>query len=129
MIVKNNGQFDFPENKRTRFIINTNLKKEIFQEIFIDELKIGYTKKIKIIIPKNNIKLGEMKFKIVLNIDGNNYGNPINLTLMVKSKKVEEFRKVYNLDGNEYNDDKLLIALQRHKFIMENAFASLFDDC
>ena len=129
LIVKNNGQFDFPENKRTKFIINTNLKKEIFQEIFIDELKVGCTKKIKIIIPKNNIKLGEMKFKIVLNIDGNNYGNPINLTLMFKSKKVEEFRKIFNLEENEYDEDKLLIALQRHKFIMENAFASLFDDC
>ena len=98
----------------------------IIKEIFIDELKIGDTKKIIIIIPRNKIKLGEMKFKLILNIDGINCGNPINLTLMVKSKKVEEFRKEFNLKENEYDDDRLLIALQKSKFNTAVAFASLF---
>jgi hypothetical protein len=29
---------------------------------------------------------------LILNIDGQNIGNPINLNLIFKSKKVEEFR-------------------------------------
>ena len=126
LIIKNNGKLDFPGNKRTKFIINSNKNKEIIKEIFIDELKIGDTKKIIIIIPRNKIKLGEMKFKLNLNIDGINCGNPINLTLMVKSKKVEEFRKEFNLKENEYDDDRLLIALQKFKFSTAEAFDSLF---
>ena len=69
-----------------------------------------------------------MKFKLILNIDGINCGNPINLTLMVKSKKVEEFRKEYNLLEEEYDEEKLFGKLQKYKFNKVNAFASLFDE-
>ena len=64
----------------------------------------------------------------MLNIDGNDYGSPICLTLLVKSKKVEEFRKEYNLLGEEYYEEKLFGLLQEHKFNKENAFASLFNE-
>ena len=65
---------------------------------------------------------------LILNIDGKNCGEPITLTIIIKSKKVEEFRKEFNLDEKEYDEHKLLIALQKKKKKKEAAFASLFDE-
>ena len=72
-------------------------------------------------------KLREMKFKLILNIDGNNYGDPIKLTLMIKSIKFEEFRKEFNYDKNKYDDAKLLALLQKYKFNKEVTFYNLFN--
>ena len=126
-IIKNIGQFDFPGNKRSKVIIYSFMEKEIIKEIIIDELKVGNKLNIIINIPRNKIKIGKIKFNLMLNIDGNDYGSPICLTLLVKSKKVEEFRKEYNLLEEEYDEEQLFGLLQEHKFNKENAFSSLFD--
>jgi hypothetical protein len=123
--IVNTSSIDFPENGKTKFIKEGN--KEKSAEFIIDKLKAGAKQIIAITIPKKNIKLGEKKMKFILNIDGKNYGEPITLTLITKSKKVEEFRKEFNLDENEYDEEKLLSVLQKHKFNNGEAFASLFD--
>ena len=126
--IKNIGHFDFPGNKRSKVIIYSYMKKEIIKEIIINELKVDNKLNIIINIPRNKIKIGKIKFNLMLNIDGNDYGSPICLTLLVKSKKVEEFRKEYNLLEEEYNEEKLFGKLQKYKFNKVNAFASLFDE-
>lgn len=126
--IKNIGHFDFPGNKRSKVIIYSYMKKEIIKEIIINELKVDNKLNIIINIPRNKIKIGKIKFNLMLNIDGNDYGSPICLTLLVKSKKVEEFRKEYNLLEEEYDEEKLFGKLQKYKFNKENAFASLFDE-
>ena len=127
-IIKNIGQLDFPSNKRSKIIIYSYMKKEIIKEIFIDGLKVGNKLNIIINIPRNKIKIGKIKFNLMLNIDGNDYGSPINLTLLVKSKKVEEFRKEYNLLEEEYDEEQLFGLLQKYKFHKEKTFASLFNE-
>ena len=126
--IKNIGHFDFPGNKRSKVIIYSYMKKEIIKEIIINELKVDNKLNIIINIPRNKIKIGKIKFNLMLNIDGNDYGSPICLTLLVKSKKVEEFRKEYNLLEEEYDEEKLFGKLQKYKFNKVNAFASLFDE-
>jgi hypothetical protein len=126
--IANTGSFDFPTNGKTKFIIESKNSKDKIPDVTISDLKAGQNKNVVIIIPKNHLKLGEKKLKLFLNIEGNNCGEPIIITLVVKSKKVEEFRKEFNLDEKEYDESKLLSALQKHNYKKENAFASLFDD-
>ncbi len=117
---------DFPENGKTKFIKENS--KEKHPEYIIDNLKAGKKANVIISIPKKNLKFGVKKLNLILNVDGKNCGEPITLTIIIKSRKVEEFRKEFNLDEKEYDENKLLSALQKHKFIKENAFASLFDE-
>jgi len=117
---------DFPENGKTKFIKENS--KEKHPEYIVDNLKAGNKANVIISIPKKNLKFGVKKLNLILNVDGKNCGEPITLTIIIKSRKVEEFRKEFNLDEKEYDENKLLSALQKHKFIKENAFASLFDE-
>ena len=124
--IVNTSSVDFPENGRTKFIkLNS---KEKPSEYIVENLKVGNKKNIVIKIPKKNLKFGVKRFNLILNIDGKNCGDPITLTIILKSKKGEEFRNEFNLDEKEYDEDKLLGILQKHKFKKEAAFTSLFDE-
>ena len=63
-----------------------------------------------------------------MNIDGKKIGQPIILSIHVKSKVVEEFRNDFNLSEKDYDDGKLLSLLQKYKFNKEEAFSSLFNN-
>ena len=93
---------------------------------FMGILKPGDSSNIIVFISKNKLALGENKIYLNLNIKGKNIGNQITLTINVKSKKVEEFRKEYNLDGESYSDNQLLYLLQKYNFDINKAFQAMF---
>ena len=72
-------------------------------------------------------KYGEKKIYLIFNIDGKNIGQPIILTINVKSKAVEKFRYDFNLSNKDYDDKKLLELLQRHNYQEDEAFSALFN--
>ena len=96
--ILNTCEFDFPGNGRTRLIADTNKSQIKLNDIIIENekgLKYGEKAKINITISNKNIQkinFGKNNICLILNIDGQNIGNPINLNLIFKSKKVEEFR-------------------------------------
>ena len=118
------SSIDFPDNGKTKFIkLNSKEKQPGY---IIGSLKPGNNKNIVFMIPKKNLKFGVQKLDLILNIDGKNWGEPISLTFIVKSKKVDEFRREFNLDEKEYDDNTILSALQKYNFKKEDAFSSLF---
>ena len=131
--ILNTCEFDFPGNGRTRLIADTNKSQIKLNDIIIENekgLKHGEKTKINITISNKNIQkinLGKNNICLILNIDGQNIGNPINLNLIFKSKKVEEFRDEFNLDEKEYSDKILYEILQRNDFDLDRSFAFLFD--
>ena len=125
--IANTTYIDFYGDGRTKFIIESKNPKEKIPDFFLDEIKGKTFKKITFVIPNKNVKLGEIEMNLILNIDGKNIVDPIILKLMVKSKKVEEFRKEFKLDEKEFEDNKLLSILQMHKYNFEDAFCSLIN--
>ena len=57
--------------------------------------------------------MGVKKIHLDLNIDGKKIGQPIILSIHVKSKLVEEFRNDFNLSEKDYDDFKLYALLQK----------------
>ena len=131
--ILNTCEFDFPGNGRTRLIEDTNKSQIKLNDIIIENekgLKYGEKAKINITISNKNIQkinLGKNNICLILNINGQNIGNPINLNLIFKSKKVEEFRDEFNLDEKEYSDKILYEILQRNNFDLAQSFTYLFD--
>ena len=128
--ILNIGNADFPADGKTKLIVDKNNSEINLSDIEIEPIegiKQGNKSKIIVIIPKENIKLGKEKITLLLNIEGQNIGDPIILNLIVKSKIIEDFRAEYNLTEEEYNDEKILDALQKNQFNAEKAFASLFE--
>ena len=72
--------------------------------------------------------MGVKEIHLDLNIDGKKIGQPIILSIHVKSKFVEEFRNDFNLSEKDYDDFKLYALLQKHKFKKEEAFSSMFNN-
>ena len=82
--------------------------------------------------------LGEYNSYLLFTVNGPNYGDKINLKLVVKEKenpkrnpdedweKIKEFRKNFGLDENDFPDEKILEILKYHNFNYEKAFESLF---
>ena len=65
---------------------------------------------------------------MVLIINGKIIGEPIILTINIKNKKIEEFRKEFNLDDKEYNDNQLLAILQNNNYKFDKAFEAMFSN-
>ena len=82
---------------------------------------------------KNFDNYKEPKATVVLlfYVDGKQYGNPIELNVIVESKDkyemklVSEFREKYNI-GNDFSDATLLDKLKQAKYKKEDAFSALF---
>ena len=118
----NTGKFAIPGNGRSKLIeINNQIP-----STFIEEIKPGNRRDIIVAIPTNLVKLGKNIINLFLNIDGKNYGKEMTLTVILKSKNVEDFRREYNF--NLFDDQKILSALQKNKFNKARTFQSFFFD-
>ena len=118
----NTGKFSIPGNGRSKLIeINNQIN-----ATFIEEIKPGNSRDIIVAIPTNLVKLGKNIINLFLNIDGKNYGKEMTLTVILKSKNVEDFRREYNF--NLFDDQKILSALQENKFNKARTFQSFFFD-
>ena len=123
--IKNTSNIDFPQKGKTKFVFDKKICK--IPDIVIDELRAGNDKNLIVNIPLKKMNLGENKIKMVLNIDGKNYGNEIILTIKYKSKQVDNFRNDYSLNEEDYDDQRLLGLLQKQQFDFQKAFESLFN--
>ena len=114
----NKSDKEFPRHGKTKFTRGQNNLNVSPNDISIIEfmggLKPGDSSNIIVFISKNKLTLGENKINLNLNINGKNIGNQITLTINVKSKKVEEFRKEFNLTEDLYSDDAQLLVFLKN---------------
>ena len=129
--VVNKSSIDFPKGGKTKIITDRTKSNIIIGDIAIQPetgLKPGDSAKIHFIVEKKHLDIGVKKIHLDLNIDGKKIGQPIILSIHVKSKFVEEFRNDFNLSEKDYDDFKLYALLQKHKFKKEEAFSSMFNN-
>ena len=118
----NSGKLPFPGEGRTKFTVSNLIPDIIIETIDPLDSQIIYVN-----IPRNKMSLGERILKLNLNIDGKDYGNPINLIIIVKSLNVQRFLSEFNLEERNYNEQNLYDILKRNKFNFRKTFDELFD--
>jgi hypothetical protein len=81
---------------------------------------------------------GEHKLYLFFRVNGEQYGDKIIVTLIIKEKvnktdgendkkHIKEFRDLYGLLEEDYKDDDLLNALKKYNYDYTSAFSSLFN--
>ena len=60
------------------------------------------------------------------NVDGQNYGNLLVLTIKIKEGKITEFRNKFYLSEEDYPKGKLIEVLKKNNYNEDKAFAELF---
>jgi len=126
--VKNNKKLPWLENK-TKFILDnkSSIKSIKNKNIILMPLKINQYQQIEIEFDLKNINPGEYKCIFDFNVDGQNYGNPLVLTIKIKEGKISEFRKIFGLATVDYKKEVLNKVLKINGYDMDKAFSSLFD--
>jgi len=126
--VKNNKKLPWLENK-TKFILDnkSSIKSIKNKNIILMPLKINQYQQIEIEFDLKNINPGEYKCIFDFNVDGQNYGNPLVLTIKIKEGKISEFRKIFGLATVDYKKEDLNKVLKINGYDMDKAFSSLFD--
>ena len=126
IILKNNGNLDWPEGK-TKLICNKDESLIGFEDILLPPIKKGHHKatKIELNIPS---ELPFNKYKIIINfnVNGKNYGENMVLVINIVSE-LEAFRKYYDLGDDSFSDQDILDALKQ-KIEWEEAFTYLIKD-
>ena len=61
------------------------------------------------------------------NVDGQNYGNLLVLTIKIKEGKITEFRNKFDLSEEDYTKGKLIEILKKNNYNEDKAFEELFN--
>ena len=138
IILKNNGKESWPINK-TKLIFDKdpNIKSE---DIILNPQKPDETNSYDIIFKQiENYTVGEFKFSLWFNVDGQTYGDKIIITLKIIEKekqkneieenmdKIKEFLEDFGLTEGECSNEKILEHLKKNNFDFEKTFNSLFE--
>ncbi len=129
IILKNNKNLIWPkENTKLIFDYCSNF---VQNDIILEPQKFNEIKEYDITFNElDSYPAGEYKIVLNFEINGENYGDKIEINLTIKEKdddliKVNEFRNIYGLNEDDYPDGKLLELLQKFNFDFEKAFDSL----
>ena len=134
--IKNNGKSDWPKEN---IYLKNDLKKS---QIIADEIKLislmsGWESEEKIVYKYlNNLKPGLYYSYINLNINGKNYGKPMEIKVEIleneEEKKINnlinKIRNDFQIPINEKSDEQLKNALIANNFDTTKAFESLFTE-
>ena len=137
LIIKNNGSKQWPDYK-AKLVFNEN-KNLVLKSILLEPQKPGEQQNY--IIKLDGLGAyppGKVDAEMNFEIDGEKYGDEIELNITINEKKkiigeddyskqVQQFREEYGLSKDEYSDAGLLNKLKQHNFNFPMAFSSIFD--
>jgi hypothetical protein len=137
LIIKNNGSKQWPDYK-AKLVFNEN-KNLVQKSILLEPQKPGEQQNY--IIKLDGLGAyppGKVDAEMNFEIDGEKYGDEIELNITINEKKkiigeddyskqVQQFREEYGLSKDEYSDAFLLNKLKQHNFNFPMAFSSIFD--
>ena len=124
--LKNTGNAQWSEIGKTKLI--NDKKSEIkANDVNLYNLKVGETQLVTITLNISNVRSGERKSIFHLNIDGENIGEPLILTVNIKEdEQVTKMREEYWLSKEDHDSQKILRALRESNNDSKKAFDSLF---
>ena len=137
IVLKNNKNRKWPKNK-TKLTLDNN-SGVVGDDIVLESQDLNqqrnYTFKLKGL---GKLSKGEHKMYLFFRVNGEQYGDKIMITIIIKEKKyiiiddkdikhIKEFRDLYGLLEEDYQDDTLLNALKKNNYDYTTAFSSLFN--
>ena len=124
--LKNTGNAQWSEIGKTKLI--NDKKSEIkANDVNLYNLKVGEEQIVTITLNISNARAGEKKSIFHLNIDGENIGEPLILTVNIKEdEQVTKMREEYWLSKEDHDSKKILKALRESNNDSKKAFDSLF---
>ena len=132
IILKNNNKKVWPKNSTVlTYDFNSNF---IQDDIILEPQEYNEIKKYDIIINGlANYPVKKYKIYLLFKVNGDNFGEKIEITLIIKERnnedliKVNQFREAFNLDKEEYSDEEILKLLKQYNYNFEKVFSLLFD--
>ena len=127
IFVKNNKNLSWPEKKTKLILDNKSSIKTLKENIELNPLRTNQYQKTEIEFDLKNIDPGEYQGILDFNVDGQNYGNPLVLTIKIKKGKITAFKKKYELSDEDYSKEKISKVLKENNYNEEKAFYMLFE--
>ena len=115
--------------KKTKFILDnkSSIKTLKNKNIELNPLQFKQYQQLEIGFDLKNIDPGEYQCLLNFNVDGQNYGNQLVLTIKIKEGKITEFRNIFDLLGKDYTKGKLIEVLKKNNYDEDKAFMELFN--
>ena len=125
----NDGKIDWLPNTKLVFDNNSQIKTD---DIILNPQKCNEEQTYKINFNNlSKLNIGKYECYLWFNIDGENFGDKINLMIKVnendKSNEIDIFRESFNLSKSDFTDNQLIEVLKKANNDIELAFSYLFE--
>ena len=125
----NDGKMDWLPNAKLVFDNNSQIKAD---DIILNPQKCNEEQTYKINFNNlSKLNIGKYECYLWFNIDGENFGDKINLMIKVnendKSNEIDIFRESFNLSKSDFTDNQLIEVLKKANNDIELAFSYLFE--
>jgi hypothetical protein len=125
----NDGKIDWKPNTKLIFDNSSQIKAD---DIILNPQKCNEEQTYKINFNNlSKLNIGKYECFLWFNIDGENFGDKINLVIKVNendnSNEIDLFRESFSLSQNDYTDKQLIEALKKADNDIELAFSFLFE--
>jgi hypothetical protein len=125
----NDGKIDWQPNTKLIFDNNSQIKAD---DIILNPQKCNEEQTYKINFNNlSKLNIGKYECFLWFNIDGENFGDKINLVIKVNendnSNEIDLFRESFSLSQNDYTDKQLIEVLKKADNDIELAFSYLFE--